>query len=204
VGVTVAYGVCVGSWDRFGQYVAPRAPGPITALSRQASITRAYNRIIDANQDAHALILVHDDLEIIDPEAEAKVLRAFEDSDVVIAGVGGGRNLRNLAWWAHDPIGRQLTDSGIVDFGAHEGDVDFCDGSFLALSPWAIRYLRFDPWYSFHGYEDICLMARSCHKRVVIIDLDTHHHASLGWRSGQRLAAWQDADVYFRSKWSLS
>ncbi len=60
----VAYGVCVGSWEKLQRWVVPHAGDrPLMALVGQTSITAAYNTIIDAYQDDEldALILQHDD-----------------------------------------------------------------------------------------------------------------------------------------------
>lgn len=201
----IAIGCCVGSWEKFARWVAPRAFGPVLGLSGQSSICDAYNSIIDAfkTQGVDALVLVHDDLEITDLDAERKVREALDDPSVAIVGVDGGRGVQSISWWDYAPIGHQATDSGLVDFGQRSGDVDYIDGTFIALSRWAMENLRFDTEYGFHGYEDVCLAAKAAGKRVVAIDLDTHHHATLGFRSAEVHRQWAEANALFKRKWNL-
>lgn len=200
---TIAFGCCVGSRGRFNRWVAPRAFGPAMGLTGQSSICKAYNSIIDATHDIDALVLVHDDLEITDPQAEAKVRQAIDDPSVAVVGVDGGRGVQSISWWDYSPIGHQMTDSGLVDFGQRSGDVDYVDGSFIVLTRWALQNLRFDEGYGFHGYEDICLSATSEGKRVVAADIDTHHHTTLGFRSPEVHREWEAANLRFKSKWGL-
>jgi hypothetical protein len=176
--------------------------GPIVALSGQTSIGDAYNSILDAclGTDLDMLILQHDDLEIVDPDAEKKLRDAMQP-DVAIAGVAGAREVTNLAWWTFDAIGHQQTDAQTVDFGARAGDVDALEGSLLVLSPWAVRNLRFDPLPGFHGYDVIiCRKARNAGKRVVVVDVDTHHHTLLGFKTAASEAQWAHADQWFRER----
>jgi hypothetical protein len=97
-----------------------------------------------------------------------------------------------------------MTDSGPVDFGERVGEVDALEGSILVFSPWAIRNLRFDTSYpGFHGYDcDISMQAQRANKRVLVIDLDTHHHSTLGFKSGEIHQSWIQANAIFQSKWS--
>lgn len=203
--MSLAFGCCVGSWDRFTKWVAPSAFGPVVAMSGQDSICTAYNSIINAvdGQDIDALVLMHDDLELTDPDAEAKIRKAIEDPSVAIVGIGGGRGVCSIAWWDRSPLGHQMTDSGIVDFGQRTGDVDYIDGSFMILTRWAMQNLRFDEQYQFHGYEDICLSATAKGKRVVVAGIDTHHHTGLGFRSPEVHEKWLAADALFKRKWGL-
>jgi hypothetical protein len=203
----LVYGCCVGSWDRFNQYVVPRTQGrEVVGVSGQTSIAVAYNKILEGfRYSPEGIILVHDDLEILDQaKAEEAVLEAFLDPDVALVGVAGGDARSGLAWWNIDPIGHQLTDSMNIDFGKHAGDVILLEGSFLALSWWAIGNLRFDYEYpGFHGYDEIAMQAIRAGKRVVVADIDTHHHTRLGFDSLDSHAEWHRADERFRKKWGL-
>jgi glycosyl transferase family 2 len=204
----IAYGVCVGSWERFYAYVAPYTHSrEVVALYGQKSIAVAYNRILATY--AHplqslprALILQHDDLEITDPYAEDKVLEAFQDPDVALVGVAGGGAESGLAWWNVNPIGHQRTDSMNIDFGPRTGYVDSLEGSFLAFSPWAIQWMKFDTGYpGFHGYDEISMQVKRKGKRCLVIDLDTHHHTKVGFDSVASEEEWLRADKRFREKW---
>lgn len=204
----LGYGTCVGSWAKLYRNVAPRVTGPLIALSGQTQLTAAYNTILDAyrGKGLDAVVLLHDDLEIVDPDAaEAKFLQAFSDPDVAMAGVCGGRGDKTLAWWSSETVGHQMTDSGLLDFGEREGDVAFIEGSIMAFSPWAVEHLRFDERYpGFLGYDDICLTARAASKRVTVVDVDTHHHSTVGFKSPTIAIAWDVAEEIFQEKWGIA
>lgn len=204
--VSAAYGVCVGSWDKFNRYVAPHTGGrPVMALSGQTYIGAAYNRILDAHRGCglDMLILQHDDLEILDSEAEAKFADVFADPNVLLAGVAGGSARGGLAWWNHEPVGHQQTDAMFIDFGTRTGEVDLLEGSVLVFSRLAIDVLRFDLRFDgFHGYDDIGMQA-SREGRAVVVDVDTHHHNPMGFKSEESHAEWLEADRLFREKWEI-
>lgn len=201
----IGYGCCVGTWHKFHRYVELRIPKdrPILTASNQTSISVAYNAILDGFRlyDLDAVILLHDDLEMTDPSTETQVLDIFErESDVAIVGVAGGGP--SLNWWNVDPIGHQFTDVQLIDFGLRVGDVDIVEGSFMAFSPWAIQELRFDERYEFHGYDDVCLHAKSAGKRVVVADIDTYHHTTLGYKTEKSHEMRIRAEAIFNEKWS--
>lgn len=201
----IGYGCCVGSWNKFHA----NAPGPaadvqMVALSGQTQLTVAYNTILDAyrGRGLDAVVLLHDDLQITDPDFEAKFLKVLADPDVALAGVCGGKGDQTLAWWQSETVGHQMTDSGMLDFGRREGDVAFIEGSCMVFSPWAVEHLRFDTRYpGFLGYDDVCLTARAAGKRVVVADVDTHHHSTVGFKSPAIATAWDVAERIFQAKW---
>lgn len=199
----VAYGCCVGSWDKLQAYVVPKVEGrELHCVWGTTSISVAYNQILDAcsGRELDALILLHDDLEITDPDAESKFLEVLAYDQVAVAGVCGGSARNGLAWWSADPIGHQLTDTGMIDFGARRGEVESLEGSIMAFSPWALRRLRFDERFGgFHGYDHIGVRARRQGGRVVVVDVDTHHHTVTGFKSPESEAAWHEADRMFRA-----
>jgi len=204
----IGYGSCVGSWGKFASNVAPWAGArPLMALWGQPSIGIAYNTILDAykGKGLDAVILLHDDLEITDPAAEAKFLAALTDPDVALVGVCGGKGDQTLHWWQSEKVGHQMTDTCMLDFGPRTGDVAFIEGSVMVFSPWAVDNLRFDERYPGFsaGYDDICLHARKAGKRVTVVDVDTHHHSTVGWKSPQAEAAFAAAEVQFRAKWGI-
>lgn len=209
--MVIAYGTCVAHWDRFHAYVEPRVPvgRPLTVTYGQPSITVAYNKIIDAYRTrggVDALILLHDDLEMIDPDTEAKVLRAFEDPNVAFVGVAGGRGVFSLAWWeAPERFGYQLTDSGPLTLGPRHGEVDSLEGSFLALSPWAIDNLSYDERMTgFHCCDEIVIGARRLGKRALVTDIDTHHHTAVGvFKSPEAQREWFVNDAIYREREGL-
>lgn len=205
----IGYGCCVGTWDKFHKYVEPRIypERPIIAVSNQLSISVAYNAILDGFKvyDLDAVILLHDDLEMIDPHTEDKVLAELEiHPDAAIVGVVGGGP--SMAWWNIDPIGHQLTDTKLLEFGGgiRHGYVDIVEGSFMAFSPWAIQELRFDERYAFLGYDDVCLEAKAAGKQVIVADIDTHHHSTVGYKSESVKKMWEESEIIFNSKWKQS
>jgi Glycosyltransferase like family len=215
--MVTAYGCCVGSWTRYDEYVRPKASTGLmqVTLTNQQSISEAYNVIlssvathnfiVDGKTDKiDALVLLHDDLEIIDNDFERKVKEVFEDPKVAIIGVAGGYGVGSLAWWNADTVGHQLTDSGMLNFAKRTGDVDSLEGSLLIFSAWAMQNLRFDTRFTgFHGYDDISMVANSRGKRVVVADIDTYHHTSLGFDSLESAELWAQADMLFRKKWGF-
>jgi hypothetical protein len=216
--VTVLYGCCVGWWDEFHNYVLPwvgdgrvygdGAPSkPIVAVAGLTSIARAYNAILNTTwvDDLDALILLHTDLQILDPQAEQRILDAFRsDPDVALIGVAGGGGERGTHWWECNPIGHQQIDTQMIDFGAREGYVDVLEGSLLAMAPWAAGMLRFDEEMpGFHGYDEIALLSKALGKKNLVLNIDTHHHTHGGFKGRQSTDDWQIANQRSRLKWGL-
>ncbi len=206
--MNIIYGCCESSRVKVDQWVLPyvdEREREYYGLRGRTSIAAAYNEILDFYSEGQvdALILLHDDLEIIDPDAEAKFMAALEP-DVWLVGVAGGGGTNGLAWWSVDPIGHQRTDAQNIDFGRRTGDVDLLEGSILVFSPEAIQRLRFDEEYpGFHGYDEIAAQAHNHGKRVVVADVDTHHHNSMGFKSAASAEEWLAADRRYREKWGL-
>ena len=176
------------------------------------SIFRNYNLIIDQvkdRDDVEALVLIHQDAEIQDPEFLEKVRAALADPDVAIVGCAGAVDVRSIAWWEgsitwasfthrYDELGGgeipafSWLNESLPPY-ARLGEVDSIDGFVMALSPWAMRNLRFDESLGrIHGYDfDICMQARTAGKKVVTADLQVVHHHSL--RLIEDPEAWIDA-----------
>ncbi len=210
------YGACVGSWDRVEQWITPalqRAGGrEFIGLDRQPGLALAYNALLDrfAADGDGPVILLHDDLEILDvADAEAKANAVFDGlggDSVAIVGVCGGVSDVSLAWWAGPTLGHQYVndaDGGrmLLDFGDRTGDAGVLEGSFLAFSPWAVRNLRYDVRYpGFHCADEVCLTARQAGKRLVVADIDTHHHTQLGFKSEAAAANWATGEALYQQK----
>lgn len=203
--MTVEYGVCVGSWDKHDTYVAPYTRGKtVHTRHGETSIAAAYNSILDTVGPDTVLILLHDDLELTDPAAEAKLAAAVTEPGVGLVGVAGGSGKHGLAWWLHDPVGHQQTDVLTIDFGPRTGDVDLLEGSVLVFSPWAVQVLRFDERFpGFHGYDEIAARSTAAGMRNMVVDVDTHHHSSLGFKTEASHLQWLEADRLYREKWGL-
>lgn len=208
--VVVAYGCCVGSRERYQRYVEPRIPknSQYVYMIEQTSIAECYNAILDAlycECGLDAVVLLHDDLEITDPNAEVKFLAALAtDPEIALVGVAGGYGVGSLAWWNANTVGHQQIESGLLDFGPRTGYVDILEGSILVFGPWAIENLRFDTRFAgFHGYDDVAMIAHSYGKNVYVADVDTFHHVQLGFKSQESAEAWAVADAQFREKWGF-
>lgn len=206
----IAFGVCVADEARFARCALPglrRVAEPdaqIATVTSDSSIFEAYNEVLDglaAREDLEALVLLHDDVELLDPAFCSKLRARLADPGVAIVGAIGARGIESLEWWRYETAGRVRETRGLVDFGAGPADVDVVDGLLLALSPWAARTLRFDAerFSGFHGYDaDLCCQARAAGRRVVVEDLALHHHTKGGYGD---VEAFRVADATWRAKW---
>jgi hypothetical protein len=72
----------------------------------------------------------------------------------------------------------------------------------MALSPWAVRELRFDESLGArHGYDiDLCLQARAAGKKVVTADLKVVHHHSLELIADPD--RWIESHIAVAEKWN--
>lgn len=235
--MTIGYGCVVGWWDEFNRYIVPQVGDrrvygdgeqpnrPLIALSNQLAIAPAYNMILDAfwqqyGTDLEAVILLHTDLTITDPQGEAKIVAALQEPDVALVGVEGGDGDRGTEWWSCNPIGHQYTDRFVIDFAAQipgaetgpprskprarTGDVEVLEGSILGFSPWAIENLRFDEDCpaSYHGYDEVCFQAIDAGKRCVVVNVQTHHHTTGAYKGQQSVDDWKAANEWSRKKWN--
>jgi GT2 family glycosyltransferase len=209
----IAFAACVGSEEKFRRYAQPglqlacEADSPVAEATTDSSIFSAYNEVLEAFADApdlEALVLLHEDLEIVDSDFCGKVRRRLADPSVAILGVIGARGVTSLAWWEGEGHGRCLETRGVVDFGGGRHDVDTVDGLLMVLSPWAVRNLRFDEerFSGFHGYDaDLCFQARAAGRRVVVDEIAVIHHTKGGYGD---LEAYAGCDRTFREKWGLA
>ena len=202
-----------------GIQLASEADSEVLGYPTPGSIFRAYNLFCKQAaefDDLEALILLHQDAEVVDPELCAKVRDAFREPDVEVAGCTGAVGVRSLAWWEgsttwgsynqlFEEIGGELPGlswPAEIPFYAQTGEVDSIDGVLIALSPWAVRELHFDESLGrLHGYDiDICLQARAAGKKVVTIDSGVVHHHSVeligDWEG------WIAAHMKIAEKWS--
>lgn len=206
--MTIIYGCCVGSYEKVSRYLMPRISGPLITMHNQTCIAEAYNAIIHTvrgSKDVEALVLLHDDLEILDIGFENKIRETLTNSSIGLIGVAGAINTRSLAWWNYGAVGSVLSDTTNIDFGVRSGAVDAIDGCVMVLSPWTINNLLFDEQYDgFHGYDcDIARQVLRHQKSAVVIDTKVHHHTVLGWKSVNTYTSWTKADHEYRMKWRL-
>ena len=184
------------------------------------SIYRNYNLIIDQvkdRDDVEALVLIHQDAEIVDPDFTTTLRAALADPEVAIVGCAGAVDVRSIAWWEGSITWASFTHR-YAEFGGGEipafawmrehmppfartGEVDSVDGFVMGLSPWALENLRFDESLGQqHGYDlDICLQARTAGKKVVTADMRVVHHHSL--RLVRDAESWIQAHMQLAEKW---
>jgi hypothetical protein len=192
----------------------------IFAYRATSSIFRSYNLILDkaaTRDDLEALVLVHQDTEIVDPDFCAKVRDTLRDPDVGVIGCIGALGVRSIAWWEGSVtwasfIHRygELGGGDLPGFAwkredappfARTGQVDVVDGFLLVLSPWVVRNVRFDESLGrLHGYDvDFCLQVRAAGRTVVTADLRAVHNHSLELVSEPE--EWAEAHVRVARKW---
>jgi hypothetical protein len=195
----------------------------VFVLQGGGSVPRSYNIILEqaaALSELEALVLVHQDAEIVDRDFCAKLRAALRDPSVAVVGCLGAVGVRSIAWWE----GSVTWSACVVRYGdagggevpalawapdgragnGRPGAVDVVDGCLLALSPWAVRNLRFDESLSNrHGYEfDLCAQARAARREVVAADLRVVHHHSLHLVTDNE--PWVAAHIRVADKWEDS
>ena len=220
----IAFGTAVTKPAEYRRYAEPgirRASEPdsrILKVEEPGSIFQNYNRLLDeaaAHDDLEALVLVHQDAEIVDPDFCAKVRSAFSDPDVAVAGCVGAIGVRSIAWWEGSVTWASFVHRGgpgeeFPSFSwdpedlppyARLGEVDTVDGFVMALSPWTVRNIRFDESLGrLHGYDfDYCLQVREAGKKVVTADFRMIHNHSLELANDPE--GWVDAHMRVAEKW---
>jgi hypothetical protein len=204
----------------FGCPITDQEIYEILAYASAGSIFRSYNVILDQVSDGdglEALVLVHQDAEIVDPDFCRKIREALSDPDVAIVGAAGAVGVRGIAYWEGSVTWASFThrysELGGGEFPAltwdltklpayaRMGEVETIDGFVIVMSPWAVRELRFDESLGqLHGYDfDICAQARAAGKKVVTADLRTVHHHSLKLLNDRE--TWIEAHIKIHEKW---
>lgn len=222
----IAFGSSMASPEAFARLARPgieRAAEPdsqIYPLQAAGSIFRTYNLICEkaaAFDDLEALVLVHEDAEIVDPRFCAKLRQVLRDPEVAVVGCLGAIGATSIAWWEGSLVGGAAVyrheEGGGGDLpvlawsGEHPapavrtGEVDTLDGFMMALSPWAVRALAFDESLGqLYGYDfDYCLQARAAGRKVVAADLQVVHHHPLNLVGHNQ--PWLAAHMRVAQKW---
>jgi hypothetical protein len=203
-----------------GIRLAAEPDSEIIANAAAGSIFRSYNLIMDSvaeRDDIEALVLLHQDAELASPDFCGTLRTALRDPDVGVVGCVGAVGVRSIAWWEGSvtwasfthryselgggelPALSWMTDE--LPAFAHTGEVDTVDGFVLALSPWAVRNVRFDESLGeLHGYDfDFCLQVRAAGRKVVTADFRVVHHHSLELVSNPE--TWIAAHMRVADKW---
>src|SRR5215208_2392132 len=223
----IAFGASITEPEQYERFAEPgirlvaEPDSAILARGSAGSVFRSYNMLMDEASklgDLEALVLLHQDAEITDPDFLKKIREAISDPDVAIVGCVGAIGVRNIAWWDGSVTWASFTHR-YEELGGGEvpglawtpeetptyagtGEVETVDGFVLGLTPWAIRELRFDEslGQAIHGYDfDLCLQARSKGKKVVTADLKVVHHHDL--KLIRDVGNWIEAHVKVAEKW---
>jgi Glycosyltransferase like family len=222
----IAFGSAITKRDEYERFAVPgirRAAEPdseVIAHPAEGSIFRNYNLILEnagALDDLEALVLIHQDAEIVDPDFCRKVREALSDPDVGVVGCVGAIGVRSIAWWEgsvtwasfihrHGKPGEEFPslswDPDDMPPYAQLGEVDTVDGFVMALSPWTVRNIRFDESLGqlLHGYDfDFCLQVREAGRKVVTADLRVVHNHSLELANDPD--GWVKAHMTVAEKW---
>lgn len=204
-----------------GIRLAAEPDSEVMAHAAAGSLFRSYNLIMDIvaeRDDLEALVLLHQDAEITDPDFCVKLRRALGDQQVGVVGCVGAIGVRSIAWWEGSVTWasfvhryRELGGGELPAFSwngdklpayARTGEVDTVDGFVLGLSPWTVRNIRFDESLGgqIHGYDfDFCLQVRAAGRKVMTADFKVIHHHSLDLISEPD--TWIEAHMRVAEKW---
>jgi hypothetical protein len=203
-----------------GIRLAAEPDSVVLPFQAAGSIYRSYNLILDQvaeRDDLEALVLIHQDAEIVDAGFCRELRRALADPDAGVVGGVGAVDVRSIAWWegsvtwaSFNHRYEELGGGELPGFTwdpddrppyAQLGEVDTVDGFALGLSPWVVRNVRFDESLgNLHGYDfDFCLQVREAGRKVVTADLRVMHHHSLELVSDPQ--TWVEAHMRIAEKW---
>lgn len=193
----IAFGCAVSAPETFEQVALPSirrvAEADSVLLTRRgyASIQQPYNEMMEeaaARPDLEALVLLHQDMELLDDTLLDRVRPLLEEPRVGLIGVMGGRDVPLHCWWETDDLyGRARTPLIDVHHSVGSHEVEVVDGALLVLAPWVARTIRFSDALAedFHGYDvDFSLLVRAAGGRVVCNDIPYFHHMSRPWGDG--------------------
>jgi len=184
------------------------------------SIFTSYNALLDkftGHPGLEALVLVHQDAELAEPDFCQIIRAALSDQAVGLVGCVGAVGVRSIAWWEASVtcasfVNRYDEHGGgdLPSFSwswseapayARIGEVETLDGFVLVLSPWVVDNIRFDESLGeFHGYDlDFCLQVRAAGRKVRTADFRAIHHRALDMVPDPE--QWIRAHVRVTDKW---
>lgn len=192
----------------------------VVAEPAKGSISRSYNALLDrfaGREDLDALVLLHQDTEIVDTDFCRRARQALSDPSVGVVGCVGAIGVTSIAWW-EGSVTLSSFANRYEEYGGGElpgfswdpddsppyaqvGEVDTLDGFLLVLSPWTVRNIRFDEDLSeFHGYDlDFCLQVREAGRKVTTADTRAIHHRPLEMLPD--VEPWVQAHIRVAEKW---
>jgi hypothetical protein len=218
----IAFGTSITSPEvydrcaRAGIVLAADPDSRVYAHAAAGSIARSYNLILEqaaSCEDLEALVLVHQDAEIVDAGFCEKVRSGLSDPEVGALGPVGATGVRSIAWW-DGKVGSSAAvyrygELGGGELSLHEcgaladgAEVDALYGVLMALSPWVVRNIRFDESLPLlHGYDfDLSLQIRAAGRRLVVAGLGVVHHRSLQLINDPE--SWAEAHMSVAEKWN--
>ena len=218
----IALGCSISEPEPYVRYAQPgirlaaELDSAIFAFAAVGTVGRSYNLLLDAaaaHAALEALVIVHPHTQIADANLPDKLRAAFADPDVAVVGCAGATGVATIAWWEGDVSCGDVTQRYLEHHGGElpafswtdrrpaPAEVDTVDGFLLALSPWAVRNLRFDEGLVFgHGFElDFCLQARAAGRKVMTADIRVVEHRALELVSDLEL--WVEAHIQLARKW---
>jgi Glycosyltransferase like family len=224
----IAFGCSItdpGLYERYAAVGIQRAAeenSVVFANAAPRSVVRTSNLILDeaaALDDLEALVLVHQEAELLDEDFCQKVREALRDLKVAVVGCAGAVGVRSIAWWEgtvtwtsstyrSDELGTAFTawiedgwNRNDAPAPQRTGEVDTVDGVLIVMSPWAVRNVRFDeslgPQYGFDF--DFCLQVRAAGRKVATADLRVAHPFPLGVVKDPE--TWMEAHMKAAEKW---
>jgi hypothetical protein len=203
-----------------GIRLAAEPDSEVFAMPSIGSIFESYNAVIEQAaqcENLEALVLLHQDTEIVTADFCAKAREALQSPDVGLLGCVGAIGVRSIAWWEGSvslaSFVHRYDDHGGGDLPAFSwnfedappyarvGEVDTLDGFLLVLSPWVVQNIRFDESLGqFHGYDfDFCLQVRAAGRKVRTIDVRAIHHHGLHPFTDSE--SWIEAHMRVAEKW---
>jgi hypothetical protein len=203
-----------------GLRLAAEPNSTILAEPAVGSVFESYNHLLEqaaSLPDLEAVVLLHQDTEIVEADFCEKVREALKDPRVGVVGCVGAIGVRSIAWWEGSvtlaSFIHRYQEHGGGDLPAFSwswaeappyarvGEVDTLDGFLLAIAPDVARSIRFDSSLGrLHGYDlDFCLQVREGGKRVMTADFRAIHHHSLELVSDPE--GWVEAHMRIAEKW---
>jgi hypothetical protein len=218
----IAFGASIGEPEPYRRYAEPgirrtaEADSKLLAFAAVGPPARTYNLLLDAAAalpGLEALVLVHPHTEIADPDFCRKLRRAFADPDVAVVGCAGASGVDSIAWWEGEvscgPVVHRYEEQGGGELAAFAWanprpaprEVDAVDGLLLALSPWAVRNVRFDESLRLEfGHDvDYCRSVRLAGRKVVTADLRVVQHRAL--KLAREIDLWVEAHIQLADRW---
>jgi hypothetical protein len=222
----IAFGSAITRPELYRRYAergiqrAAETDSVVLAMPSVGSVFASYNALLEQAarlEGLEALVLVHQDAEIVDADFCARLREALADREVGVVGCVGAIGVRSIAWWEGSvslaSFIHRYDDHGGGDLPAFSwgwegapayartGQVDTIDGFVMGLSPWVVRNLRFDEGLGeFHGYDfDFCLQVRASGRKVVTADFRAIHNHPLHPFTDRE--SWIGAHIRVAEKW---